>query len=311
MVELESLRAPVPPFLATMTFPAYRHLLALDPASRHPDQGDLRLVQPLGVLAMRDGNPAGLVLGEVPIGDQGAPEMLSLYTEQEARNQGVGTALVEAFERAVRERGFRRVTAVYMTGKETVGALERVLQKRGWSPPETRTLTLRFTPDEAAGTPWFGRLSLPSPEYEIFSWKELRPEERVELERSQAERSWIASGLEPWRHDAHGFDAASSVGLRYRGSVVGWVINHRIAPDAVRFTCSFMRRDLGRRGRILPLYSESIRRLREDGCRMCTFVTPTEYRSMIEFIKRRCAPWAGLSAETRGSSKLLTAEDGE
>ena len=48
----------------------------------------------------------------------------------------------------------------------------------------------------------------------------------------------------------------SSLGLRYRGEVVGWVINHRMDERTVRFTCSFMRRDLARRAAILALYPD-------------------------------------------------------
>jgi hypothetical protein len=198
-----------------------------------------------------------------------------------------------------------------MTGKPSTASLERVLEKRGWETPETRTVTIRFTPEQALSMPWFGRVRLPSPEYEIFPWVELRRQERVELERSQAESPWIPTGLEPWRHDVYGFDEASSLGLRHRGRVAGWVINHRVSSAVVRFTCSFMRKDLGRRGRILPLYSASILALRESGCRHCIFVTPVGYSSMVEFIKRRGAPWAEFFAETRGSTKVLASSEME
>ena len=86
----------------------------------------------------------------------------------------------------------------------------------------------------------------------------------------------------------------SSVGLRYRGEVVGWVINHQIDPRTVRFTCSFMRKDLSRRARIVPLYSEALRRLSEAGCEFCTFITPTVYAGMVEFIRRHGSPYVEL-----------------
>jgi GNAT superfamily N-acetyltransferase len=285
-----------------MTFPAYRHLLFLEPAPRHPDYGDDKVIQPLGLSAWSDGAAVGLVLAELAAGP--SAEMLSLYTRPRARNGGVATALVRALEQVLREKGCEQVSAVYMTGRPGIEALERVLEKCGWSPPVTRTVTLRFTPEQALATPWFARLSLPESEYQIFPWKDLTEEERAELERTQAESPWIATGLEPWRHDRD-FDDVSSVGLRYRGQVVGWVINHRIAADTVRFTCSFMREDLARRARILPLYTASIRRLLETGCETCTFVTPVGYAPMVEFVKRRCAPWASFFGETRGREKRL------
>jgi hypothetical protein len=83
------------------------------------------------------------------------------------------------------------------------------------------------------------------------------------------------------------------------------VINHQIDPRTVRFTCSFMHPDLSRRARIVPLYSEAIRRLSEAGCECCTLITPTVYPGMVEFIQRYCAPYVGFVGETRGTRKRL------
>jgi GNAT superfamily N-acetyltransferase len=296
---------------AAMTFPVYRHLMRLEAAPRHPEQGDDRPVQPVGCVASVGGVPVGLALGELPIAapsepdeSDRAPEVLSLFVHPERRNRGIATALLERLEHRVRERGFSTLRAVYMGGRPGNAALERVLAKRGWSAPTVRTVTLRFTPKGARNTPWYGRIRL-SDEYHIFLWSELRPEERAEIRRSQAEKQWIPPGLEPWMHDHHSFDPVSSLGLRYRGRVVGWVINHRVSPTTVRFTCSFMRKDLGRRARIMPLYTASLERLEESGCQECLFITPVEFPTMVSFVKDRCAPWEGVLSETYGVSKQL------
>ncbi len=110
--------------------------------------------------------------------------------------------------------------------------------------------------------------------------------------------------LVPWQFDRGGFDP-SSVGARYRGRVVGWVITHRASFDTVRFTCSFMRKDLSRRGRILPLYAAALERLRATPCRLCTFVTPYSYTGMVEFIRRRLVPISSFVGETREVRKPL------
>jgi GNAT superfamily N-acetyltransferase len=289
----------------SMTFPAYRHLLSLEPSPRHLDPSDTRVIQPIALAAEHDSSPVGFALGEMPIADDHPPEILSVYVVPGVRGRGVAAALIAAMEEALRARGFSRVDVVYMTGKPGVATIERILLRRGWATPVVRTLTVKFTPAEAARTRWFARVRLPDEEFEIFSWSDLRPEERDEIARSDGESKWIAKGLEPWRHDNYGFDTVSSVGLRYHGAVVGWVINHRLTPDTVRFTCSFMRFDLSRRGRILPLYTESIRRLAETGCRECTLVTPLEYREMVDFLRRRCAEVVHFFGETRTSAKAL------
>ncbi len=308
-VEIAALDAAAADACATMTYPVYRHLLRLQPAPRHPEQGDDRRVQPIGSVARSGGEPVALALAELPLDpdDSGAaksPEVLSLFVRPERRNQGLATALLERLEEDVRGRGFPELKAVYMGGRPANAALARVLAKRGWSPPAVRTVTLRFTPEGARSTPWFGRGRL-SPGEEIFPWTDLTTAERDQLRQSQAEAPWIPVGLEPWRHDHHAFDPVSSVGLRREGRVVGWVINHRVSEGTVRFTCSFMRKDLGRRGRILPLYTAALLRLQESGCADCLFVTPVEFPNMVNFVRDRCAPWTGTLTETYGVSKRL------
>jgi hypothetical protein len=142
----------------------------------------------------------------------------------------------------------------------------------------------------------------------IFPWTELTEAERQTLQRTQAETQWIHPDLEPWRFD-QGFDPQSSVGMRRDGEVVGWVINHQIAPDMVRFTVSFIRTDLARRGGIFPLYVASLERLRGTGV-TCTFVTASQFESMVKFVLRRCAPFVHFVGETRGVSKDLKPRTG-
>jgi GNAT superfamily N-acetyltransferase/predicted GNAT family acetyltransferase len=289
---------------APLTFPAYRHLLALEPGPRHLGVPDQPRIEPLGVVALQGNQIVGLALAERPLEGLGDPELLSVYTLPQFRKAGVGTALVGGIEDTLRGLAAARVQAVYMNRRADTAALERVFVKRGWNGPVLRTVTVRFTPQEAATTAWYGKMRL-SADYEIFPWLELRAAERAELRASHAREPWIATGLEPWRHESYAFDPASSVGMRYRGQVVGWVINHPIDAQTLRFTCSFMRADLARRGRILPLYSASIERARAAGFRVCTFVTPVEYGSMIDFVKRHCERWVGFVGETRGVAKPL------
>jgi GNAT superfamily N-acetyltransferase len=300
--------SPLDPVLAQaaagMTFPAYRHLLALQPAPRHPEQGDVTPVQPFGCAARVGPTVAGMALAELPSVPGGHPELLSLYVAPGYRQRGLASAMVAWIEAAVAERGFEVLQATYMTGRPSIDIVERIFARRGWSAPVMRTMTVRFTPEEARTTPWFGRIGVPRGGV-IVPWTELRPEQRSELVESNRREPWIAEGLEPWQHDQHGFHEASSVGLTLGDRVVGWVINHQIDADTVRFTCSFMRRDLARRAAILPLYTASIERVEAAGGRYGMFITPVKYTAMIEFVRQHCAPYISFVGETRGVEKAL------
>lgn len=292
------------PAVAAMTFPAYRRLLSLEPTPRHPEQGDKTVIQPLAIAAWDGDRPVGLAVAELPTIPGGVPELLSLFVPADVRRQGVATALVAALEDHVAQCGFSTLQAVYTTGKPEIEAIERIFTKDGWDAPIARTVTCRFSTEQALATPWFGRLKFPGDEYEIISWTDVRPDEREALMREQQAEHWIPAGLEPWRHDRQGFDTVSSVGLRHKGRLAGWVINHRVTPDTVRFTCSWMRGDMRGMARILPLYTESLRRLLASGqCKTCMFITPVEYTGMVEFVRRRCAKWGSFFGETKGTRK--------
>jgi GNAT superfamily N-acetyltransferase len=305
---LELMPGDIAQTLVHMTFPSYGRLLSLQQTMRHPEWGDARLIQPHAVAAKIGDEIVGLALLETPVQQIEHAELLSVFVVDDARNQGIGTELVRAAERGARSVKLPSIRAVYTSGRPGTAALERVLQKCGWSPPSVRAVTVRFTPHEAMKTPWFARVRWNESDFDIFLWADLTAEERAQIEQSHAAEPWIRKGLEPWRHDHYGFDPVSSVGLRYRGTVVGWVINHQVAADHVRFTCSFMREDLSKRGRILPLYTESIRRLAASGCRLCTLVTPVHYSEMAEFLRRRCASCVTYFGESRGAFKELTPE---
>jgi GNAT superfamily N-acetyltransferase len=304
----------LPPGLEEMTFPVYRPLLTLAPASRHPEQGDARRIRPVAVVARSAGRLAGLALAELPLEPEpgGAPpELLSLFVKPAARCAGVATALLAALERELRSRGVSRLATVYTAGKESTPAVERVLEKRGWEAPKARTLSVRFPPREALASDLFDdrRMAALTGRLELFSWGDLGAAERARIRSSHEEKPWITPALAPWRFEGAAFDPVSSIGARLPadrgGDVVGWVLNHVVAPGTVRFTCSFLRKDLSRRGRIVPLYHASLRRLAAAGVERATFVTPVLYPNMIRFILRWIAPIAEFVGETRGSTKRL------
>jgi GNAT superfamily N-acetyltransferase len=293
------------PRLAELTFPAYRHLLDLKPKPRHRDEADRRVIQAHALAAVYDGRPVGLILLELPTTPGFRPEVLSLYVSRDFRGQGIGKLLLTAAEQELWRLGHGEVLAVYMTGKPSIPILEHLFARRGWSTPQQRMVTVRFNVADLDQAQWIHRYK-PRPGYEIFSWMDLTSAERERIRQSDAATPWIAPDLAPWLHDAHGFEPITSVGIRYQGDVVGWLINHKLAEDTVRYTCSFIRPDLARLGGILPAYVASFERLKRFGFKQGMFVTPLHHAPMARFAVKWFGPWASFVGETRGTRKLLT-----
>ena len=304
MLTFRVLEPPVPgPFLA-MTFPAYRHLLALQPAVRLQTDPDQPPVQPVAVAAWSDERPIGLALADVPLDGPTDPELLSVFVTPSERGNSVGRELVGAVENEVSTRGFGTIGATYTAGGPLTGAVERILEARDWSAVELRTLSVELSVEQAQALPWLHRIPVRSG-CEIVPWVDITAQEKSSLKKSQEDFGWIAPDLVPWRYESGDLEELTSVGLRGPDGVVGWVINHRTSPDTVRFTCSYIRKDMGRRARILPLYSASIERLGQTQFSRVTFVAPMRHPTMAAFVRRRIEPYGSSVRETFGSTKDL------
>ncbi|RLE26118.1 MAG: hypothetical protein DRJ61_00075 [Acidobacteria bacterium] len=288
--------------LEGLTFPAFRHLLDLSPQPRFEDSSE-RLIQPLAVVADMDGMVVGMALAEIPIEGQGTPEILSLFVQPAVRRQGIADHMMGRVVQEIADRGFEAVNAVYMTGKPEIAALEKIFWKQGWLPPVVRMTVVRFTVDELDSIPWM-RWARVRKGYEAVLWSDLGPEDLAALRASDDSEEWIPPDLKPWDH-TRGFEPQTSMALKRNGLVVGWVLNHALSEDFVRYTCSFIRPDLRPPGLLVTLYRASLDRMRSTNFTIGTLTAPANHPQMVKFLKRHAAPYVSFVGETRGTRKIL------
>jgi len=276
---------------ANLTFPLFRPLLSgLGPGSDTVATG-----------AYWQGIPVALALGRNLLG--GKSEILSLFVSPLNRRSGIGTALLLRLEELLAERGCNSCQLVYMTNGSSTAALERLLLRCGWPSSQPHMFVFKF--DQTVVLPsWTHSCTLP-PDFEAFRWRDLTSAERIGICRSQEESKWIPDYLVPFQHE-DGMDIVSSLGLRFERNVVGWVITHHIAPDTVRYTNLFLRKDLRRMGRGIALLAESIRvqtkelgLLRPIG--ICS--VHVENKALLRFLRLH-TPLADVR-DTRGTCKSL------
>ncbi len=248
-----------------------------------------------------DGKPVGLALGE--IGAEGACDVRSLFVSQLHRGSGLGTALLLAIESELRNQGQQTVQISYLADRPTTPALERVLEKLHWGTPEAKMLICR-TDQHIVEWEWYQRLEHPAPGFEIFSWIDITNEDRHSILDRQQANPWIPEDLVPFQYEKD-LEPINSIGVRYKGEPVGWVITHRVAIDTIRYTCSFIRKDLQRRFHIGPLYREAYTRQFKEGIPFVIWLVPAQHASMVRFVKGR---WGGEFAsmnESKSASKTL------
>lgn len=247
--------------------------------------------------------PIGLALADIRPDGQSA-EVLSIFVKPSHRQQGVGTALLTHLAAELRARGCTTAHLVYTTGQPTTSALERLLQKDHWSLPQPRMLVCRSTTDKIANAPWMQRQTLPSA-YQIFPWQEITPAECLAIQQTQATSPWIPKDLYPFQLEEN-LETLNSLGLRYQGQVVGWMITHRLAPDTIRYSFGFIRQDLQKMGRLIFLIANAVQlQINAETIPNMICAVSCDRAPMMQFVSKHMAPYLTTIEQTRGCYKLL------
>ncbi|MCA1991845.1 MAG: GNAT family N-acetyltransferase [Coleofasciculus sp. S288] len=274
-----------------LTFPIFRsllHNLELNPS-----------IIAIGASCL--GQPIGLAIAQIHP-DSNSAEILSLFVASSYRCRGVGTALLTRLESELSQRGCRKAELVYTTGKPTTPALEHLLHKCHWALPQPRMLVCKTT-EKMMDAPWMNRYSLP-PTFTIFPWTDLTENERLSIQKRQAEKPWIPQDLIPFQYEEN-LESLNSLGLLYKGEVVGWILTHRIDSNTIRYTCSFVQQEFQRMGRMIPLLVEAIKRQYQAKIFNAIWAVSVNRTAMGDFVKRRMANYMESIEESRGTFKLL------
>lgn len=260
----------------------------------------------LAVGAQFEGEPVGLALAE--IGTEGEPAaLLSIFTAVPHRRKGIATKLIDHVECELYRRRCKELKIIYEKGRLNTEPVEGLLQRCQFPPARVRALICRCNGDKLKEAPWLKKSLLPAV-FEIFLWKDLSAREKQSIQDRQKNHLWYPEMLSPFK-DEPIIEPLNSLGLRYKGEVVGWQINHRIAKDTIRYTCMFVREDLQPYGLAFPLMIESIKRHVESEvgqiASKATFVVPWEAQGMIQFVKSRMAPYIDEVNESVETTKRL------
>lgn len=273
-----------------LTFPQFHPLLqTLQPQS-----------SVVAIAASDSNEPSGLAIAEIQP-EQRSSKILSIFVESNYRNQGIGTALLKRLESELQMSNCETSELVYITGSPTTFILEQLLQNCNWSEPQPRMLVGKSTCTSILDAPWMKRTDLPAA-YSLFPWQEITTAERIAL--YQQANFWIPPQLMPFQHEQN-LEPLNSLGLRYQGEVVGWIITHRLDPDTIRYTSGFTRPDLQKLGRYISLIANAIQMQIAAKIPFGIWTVPLEFSGMVHFVKKRMSPYLISLEESRVAHKSL------
>ncbi|MEL7246127.1 MAG: N-acetyltransferase, partial [Cyanobacteria bacterium J06573_2] len=168
------------------------------------------------------------------------------------------------------------------------------LKQQDWLAPEANAFICYGTTTkikEARIIKHVDRLSAKLPEdYTIFPWHTLT-EAEIKSIKNQLETDEYAKKLTPFTEEKR-IENLNSLGLRYKDKVVGWMINHRTAPDTIRYTQMYVNPDSQPLSRSILFLAKAI----DIQCKTtpevpnATFRVETHNTPMVNFVNRRLAP---------------------
>ena len=256
----------------------------------------------MAIVATHQGVPIGLVLAEYSSSHSSA-KVLSLFVQPAHRREGVGETLLSNMYHVAARQGCKGLEIAYQADWPNAIAMERMLRKHSWSAPRASMLLCKGTMQDIASADWLNKCSLPD-DFEIFLWSELTAEERNSIIDRQKDEPWFPPVLTPFQEEER-IEPLNSLGLRYRGEVVGWMITHRTSPDTVQYTSLFVRKDLQRPGRAIPLLAQAIKRQMASDIPKGICQIQTETRPMVVYMRRRFAPYNIMLKELQCAHKTL------
>ena len=250
------------------------------------------------------GKPIGLALAEVFPEDNSA-EILSIFVAPGYRRQKVGTALLIRLEKELFIRGCNKAKLFCKVGKPIALALERMLQKSNWSTPQPWDIRYKSDRSAIAEAPWFKmKFRLPS-DMIIFPWTQITDQERALIQETQKSNPWFEEALSPFQNEKN-FEPLNSLGLRYRGQVVGWMLTERVASDTIYYKCMFVRKDLQKLGRGIALFINATKiQYYEASIPKGVWRVKLDNPLMIRFVKKYMMPYLTSFEDVSYSYKLL------
>ncbi len=209
--------------------------------------------------AWLNGLPAGMALFRIPEQQEGNISkiyFLSVFVTSLFRKSGIASKLLEESEQILVEKGFNKITGQYQKEFPMSGVAEKMLEKRGWECEPFRLVVSSHHGVGFLDDPLLKRIhgNLPK-DYEYFLWKNISEEESKML-KEKIEK--LSPAYNPFNYED--YLSYNSVGLKYKGEVVGWFITlkHHI-PNTTNYANMFVFSEHSKKGYGIGLFYETIR----------------------------------------------------
>ncbi|CDR32960.1 hypothetical protein [Criblamydia sequanensis] len=212
-----------------------------------------------------------------------SPVAFSLYAEP----------LLDEVEKILKEKNCMIVCCLYEHTKGSPRSpLSLLLEKKGFGSPSVKYIKYYFD-CYAFKPPWFTKEMTLQEDFKIFPWKDLTPKEENRLRQLEEQFSFHPF-ISPTNEKIF-IQYINSLGLKYKGDIVGWMITHTLPYEKewVRYSGFFIDPQFQHQGFAIPLLQQSIKLQQNSPLRWSYFMINLDYTESdwIRFVEKRLAPY--------------------
>jgi GNAT superfamily N-acetyltransferase len=201
------------------------------------------------------GEPVGLILARM-LPSIKVGEIQSVFVAEPFRRQNIGSRMLSFAAEQLASLNFMALLAMYPDRVAETPLIEEFFKKNGFKDKQLAFAEFvfeysRFTPD------WFLQDPKWPEEFQVFPWTELSYAEALEI-KMKHEQQTVPDDVYPFAYDCP-FDSLNSLGLRYKGQIIGWMITQRTAPDAICYAQLFIDFEFQMKGYAVSLLVEALK----------------------------------------------------
>lgn len=246
--------------------------------------------QIIAIGASEGGKPIGLLLASFFDAVRFA-EVHSLFVAGQYRGQHLGTQLLSVLEGILRPLRCNSISFVYPAEADYTSYLQKILQALAWEGPRPFMTYCKFN-GRTFQPPWLRADYEHSMGFTVFPWSQLTDPERKKIE-SHLKKGIVPLSVSPFRNENR-IEPINSLGLRFKGDVIGWMVTHRDDPDTIRYTALYIHHNYYMSGEAIKLLCDAIWRQKKADIPWAILnvnVTLSPPR-WLRFLERRLVPYA-------------------
>lgn len=233
-------------------------------------------------------NAVGVALLKIIDGLESFGQLVWIYIDKAFRNKGLSECLLKESISVCTKKSCTYLIAEFDSDCEGALQLEKVFSKMNDHHAESYGIACHCSTKKILSAPWVQRTMLPS-DFEVQLWKDVSGEEKHALKTNGLNELNVPKELSPFR-DEDIIEKLNSMVLKYKNSIIGWQMNHRISQDTIRYTAIFIKESLQPFGLILPLLGLSIQRQFSSSqlwANKAVFMVPHTMQNMEAFVEKR------------------------